>query len=71
MITIDTIISAIEHCSDKQEKEMIRQFKAGQGSWAGIVIEEMLTDYLETPVDINEPTEAEEQAEWNRDQPRG
>ena len=47
-ITIDTIISAIEHCSNKQESEMIRQFKAGHGSWAGIVIEEMLSDYLDS-----------------------
>jgi len=70
-ITIDTIISAIEHCSNKQESEMIRQFKAGHGSWAGIVIEEMLSDYLDSLVDMNEPTKAQEQAEWNRDQPRG
>lgn len=50
---------------------MIRQFKAGHGSWAGIVIEEMLSDYLDSLVDMNEPTKAQEQAEWNRDQPRG
>ena len=47
-ITLQTVVDAIGHCSDKQQKEMLDQLNSGQTSWAGIVLGEMILDFVES-----------------------
>ena len=53
-ITLQTVVDAINHCSDKQQKEMLRQLNKGHQSWAGIILGEMIKDYVESIDEENE-----------------
>jgi len=64
-ITLQTVVDAINHCSDKQQKEMLRQLNKGHQSWAGIILGEMIKDYVESIDEENEGPFDED--EWNRD----
>jgi len=63
-ITLEMVITAINHCSDLQEKEIVDQFNSGKPSWAGIAIMETIENMYEEEEEAVGPPDADE---WNRD----
>jgi len=70
-MNIELIIEALDHATTKQRDRVCQLFDDGLSSWAGIELGEIIAEYSESiEPDLSEPTEAQEQAEWNHDNPR-
>ena len=47
-ITIKTVIEALEHCSDEQEREFLHFLNEGTESWAGIELGHIISEHIES-----------------------
>lgn len=56
-ITLQLVVEAINHCSDKQEADLIFNLKNNTEAWAGIVLGEIIAEHMES---MEESDRAEE-----------
>ena len=65
-ITLETVIDAIGHCSDKQEKRLLAFLNIGIDNGAGKALSEMVKDHIES---IEEDEESDRKFEADLDNP--
>jgi hypothetical protein len=51
-LTLKTVIDALDHCSDKQEAELL-DYVNRVDAWSGIILGEIIRDYLESMKEDN------------------
>tara|TARA_R110000851_G_scaffold133381_4_gene268226 strand:+ start:4616 stop:4843 length:228 start_codon:yes stop_codon:yes gene_type:complete len=59
-ITLQLVVEAINHCSDKQEADLIFNLKNNTEAWAGIVLGEIIAEHMESMEEGEESDRAEE-----------
>ena len=54
-ITLQTVVDALAHCSDKQEKELLEKLNSGLETWAGVSLGEIIRDHVDSVEEGIEP----------------
>lgn len=61
-ITLKTVIEALQHCSDKQEKDLLEWLNKDANGWAGHELGEIISEHIESM-----EAEEEHDAEFDRE----